>query len=170
MLIALSPLLTDLPTIVLSIYFLQLLSDNELIYGLLSVAGGLFLVYISIQDFRFDPNDGATGPAYRSSLKIGVITNLLSPHPYIFWTAIGAPAFIKAGEISVASQAFFIVGFYLMLVGAKVGVAMISAKAKDFLRSSAYKNIIRFMGLVLLALAAILLYDGVHMIIGKLSG
>jgi threonine/homoserine/homoserine lactone efflux protein len=92
------------------------------------------------------------------------MTNLLSPHPYIFWTVIGAPTFIKAGTISVVSQVLFVFGLYLMLVGSKVVVAIVSAKAKNFIRSSAYQNIIRFMGLVLLVLACILLYEGFQLL------
>jgi len=163
-LISLSPLLTDLPIVVVSIYALQHISNIDAIYGLLSIGGGLFLIYLGIGNFR-DYTPKSTGsPNYKNSVKIGIITNLLSPHPYIFWLVIGAPTFIRAAKSSTASQVLFIFGFYMMLVGSKVVVAILSAKIKGFLKSSAYRIINGVMGVILLIIAATMIYDGIALI------
>ena len=163
-LISLSPLLTDLPIILISVYSLQLIADIDLIYGLLSIAGGLFLIYLGIQNFKFDPQKSVVASNYRISIKNGIITNLLSPHPYIFWLIIGAPTFVKAGKSSTLSQALFIIGFYVLLIGSKIAVAIIAAKAKDFLQSSTYTNITKVMGLIFLVLASVMIYDGIGLL------
>jgi len=163
-LISLSPLLTDLPIIFVSVYALQFIANIDLVYGLLSIGGGIFLIYMGIQNFKFDTPKNATTPGYKNSLKIGIITNFLSPHPYIFWLVIGAPTIVRASKTSTASQVLFILGFYMLLVGSKIGVAIISARVKDFLKSSTYKAINWFMGFILLAIAIIMVYDGIALL------
>ena len=163
-LIALSPLLTDLPIILFSIFFMHLFSNTDLILGILSISGGLFLIYLGVQNFKTTIHKDVQVNNYKNSIKNGMTTNILSPHPYIFWITIGAPMFVKASKISNTSQILFIIGFYSLLIGSKVIVALISDKVKGFIRSSAYKNIMRFMGVILFVLASLMIYDGISLL------
>ena len=163
-LIAIAPLLTDLPIVFFSIYLLDLFSHTEAILGVLSIIGSVFLIYLAIQNFRFDLVPQNAASSYSSSIKYGAITNILSPHPYLFWITIGAPTFIQASEKGSASSIAFICGFYLLLIGSKISVAIISGVVKGFIRSSAYKNILRIMGVLLLFLAILLMYEGIKLL------
>lgn len=163
-LIALSPLITDLPIILVSVYLLSLFSNTNLILGILSVFGGIFLLYLGIQNFRVHDKERPPEVNYRNTIKSGVITNLLSPHPYIFWLTVGAPTVFKSVKVDSASPFFFITGFYIFLIGSKVAVALISDKAKGFMRSSAYKSTIKIMGLMLLVFAVLMIYSGINML------
>lgn len=164
MVIALSPILTDLPIILISVYLLTLFSNTELLLGILSISGGIFLIYLGIQNFRSGPKKEIQTSNYKNSIRNGMITNVLSPHPYLFWITIGAPMVISAAKISINSQVLFILGFYSLLIGSKVAVALISDRVKGFISSSAYKNIVMFIGLILLVLASIMIYDGVSLL------
>ena len=168
LLIAIAPLITDAPVVVLSIYLLNSFSDTDVLLGVLSLFGALFLVYLGIQNLRFNPKVKETNPGYGSSLKYGVVTNLLSPHPYIFWITIGAPTFIKASRNGLHGGFAFIIGFYLLLIGSKVVVAIISGMIKNIMQSSVYANVMKIMGAILLILAVLLIYDGYLLLINHI--
>lgn len=163
-LIALSPLITDLPIVLFSIFILKAFSNADLVVGILSVSGALFLLYLGVQNIRSKPSAVTIKSSYKASLKYGVITNLLSPHPYLFWITIGAPTFVKAGKTGAASSYVFILGFYLFLIGSKMVIALISAKVKGFVNSIIYYNVMRIIGLLLFIFSGIMMYNGVTLI------
>jgi len=159
-LIALSPILTDLPIIIATVYGLKAIGDVQTILGILSIIGALFLVYIGVQNLRLVQPASIDNRNYNNSLKRGVITNLLSPHPYIFWITIGAPTFIKASAQSGSAPYLFVAGFYLLLVGSKIGVALLTTSAKDFLHSKMYMLIIKLSGIIIIILAVFMGIEG----------
>lgn len=163
-LIALVPLITDLPIVLISIYLLKSIADTAYIFGPLSILGGLFLLYLGIQNLKFVPKDVKTKNSYRSSIKYGVFTNFLSPHPYLFWITIGAPAFIKAGDSGTIHSYLFVLGFYVLLIGAKITVALISNSIKGFLSSKSYQTIMKLIGIVLIFYGILLIYDGLKLL------
>jgi threonine/homoserine/homoserine lactone efflux protein len=163
-LMAFVPVITDFPIVFLSIFFLQSLSNTDFILGLISISGGLFLIYLAFQNFRFVPDSDNSKSGYGSSLKIGIITNFLSPHPYLFWITIGAPTFIKASNSATASSFVFIIGFYLVLISSKVLIAIISGKVKGVLGSTGYKNTMKIIGALLFILSGIIIYEGLLLV------
>lgn len=162
--IALAPLITDIPIVFFSILILNSIADTDIIIGVLSILGGLFLVYLGIQNFRFDATPTSEKLSTRLSLKYGIVANVLSPHPYVFWITIGAPTFLKASTNGSLASFSFIVGFYMLLIGSKVIIAIISGKIKGLLQSNAYKYIMHFMGLVLFFLAALMIYNTITLL------
>lgn len=165
LLIAIAPLITDAPIVVLSIYLLNSFPGTDVLLGVLSLFGAVFLIYLGIQNLRFNPKAKETNHGYGSSLKYGIVTNLLSPHPYIFWITIGAPTFIKASRNGLQDAFAFIIGFYLLLIGSKVVVAVVSGMIKNIMQSSVYAVVMKLMGAILLILAALLVYDGYRQLI-----
>ena len=53
------------------------------------------------------------------------MTNLLSPHPWLFWLTVGAAILAKAIAQNWLVAAAFLFGFYLLLVGSKVLIALL---------------------------------------------
>ena len=163
-LIAITPLITDLPIVLFSIYLLSSFSNIDLVLGILSIFGGVFLIYLAISNFKFKPKINSTGANYSSTIKYGVIANILSPHPYLFWITIGAPTFVKASKSGGIHSLVFILGFYVFLIGSKIAIAIISGEIKGLLNSDTYKNTMKFMGIILLLLGGIIIYEGCLMI------
>jgi threonine/homoserine/homoserine lactone efflux protein len=97
------------------------------------------------------------------SLQKGIITNFLSPHPYLFWITVGSPIVIKAYNINPLAAVLYIAGFYICLVGSKIIVAIVVDKSKTFLNSRAYVYVIRFLGLALIVFAVIFVRDGLRL-------
>lgn len=164
MLISIAPLITDLPIVLLSITILNSFQSTDLILGMLSITGAAFLIYLGIKNFSFNANSPNTKSSYTASIKYGIIANLLSPHPYLFWITIGAPIFTKASKTGAANSFGFIVGFYLLLVSSKIVIALISSRIKGFLNSNTYKNIMKLIGVVLFIFSGVMIYEGIRMI------
>jgi threonine/homoserine/homoserine lactone efflux protein len=161
---AMAPLLTDLPIILLSLLVLRPLSDSRIALGFISMAGGLFVLYLAYGCFRATRLDVADsrhkGP---HSLSQGAAVNALNPHPYLFWLTVGGPAIIKAWEAYPLSAIAFVTVFSGCIVGSKVLVAIIVGRSKQILSGKGYGYIMRVLGLMLLFFALLLFEDGLKL-------
>jgi len=163
-LVALAPLLTDVPIVVVSIFILSRFSHSDIILGTISLLGALFVGYLAYESITVKGialNEERPRP---QSLRKGVIANFLNPHPYLFWIAVGAPTLFKAYKAAFFSAVLFILGFYLSLVGSKILVAEMVHKSRDFLKSSFYVYSIRLLGVVLLLFAVLFVKDGLKLL------
>jgi threonine/homoserine/homoserine lactone efflux protein len=155
--VALTPLVTDAPIIVVALVVAAKLAQLRPLLGIVSLAGGAFVLYLawdSLRPVRVDPEAPPEPP--RSWLK-GIFTNLLSPHPWLFWLTVGAAILAKAIAQSWVVAAAFLIGFYLLLVGSKVGVALLTGRSRDLLAGRAYRVVMRVLA-VLLGFFALLLF------------
>jgi threonine/homoserine/homoserine lactone efflux protein len=157
--VSLAPLVTDLPIVAAAVIILAKLSDVQPLLGLIALGGAAFLVYLGIESLRFQGVDIGANPIRPQSLKKGVIANFLNPNPYLFWFSIGAPTVIKAARVDTLSAVLFVAGFYLLLVGSKLVVAVLVGKSRRLLNSKHYIYAIRCLGFVLLAFAGVFLCD-----------
>jgi len=159
-LVALAPLVTDLPILFISVFLLSKFSHSHFILGAISLMGALFIGYLAYESISVKAGRLNLQKIEPHSLRKGIIANFLSPHPYLFWIAVGAPMTLKACEVNLLSACLFILGFYLFLVGSKIFVAFVVDKSRDFLKSRAYIYTIRLLGVVLLIFAVLFLKDG----------
>lgn len=164
--VACAPLLTDIPIIIVCLVILSAFADMNLVLGILALIGGVYLFYLGISSFRFTGEDLDVAEVNPQSLKKGVMINFLNPSPYLFWTSIGGPLVLKSPDSSLISAMVFILPFYVLLVGSKVVIAVISGKSKHVLNSNHYRLIIRFLGLVLIGFGILFWRDGIRYIIG----
>jgi threonine/homoserine/homoserine lactone efflux protein len=161
--IASAPVLTDIPIILLSVFILKNLSGFNYVLGSISILGALFITYLAYESFTTKGIELDMQKIKIQSLGKGIITNILSPHPYLFWMTIGAPTILKAFRISPISGLSFIIGFYLFLVGSKITTAFIVDKSKSFLQSNTYIYIIRTSGFVLSVFSILFIRDGLKL-------
>jgi len=162
--VALAPILTDLPIITITLFILARLSGFHEILGGISLLGGVFILFLGFECLRtkgvkLDLEEGRP-----QSLKRGIIANALSPHPYLFWFSVGAPAVTRAADRSVFAVLAFIVSFYACLVGSKIVLAVVTGKSRSFLTGGKYINTMRVLGLLLLLLAVMLFRDGLRLL------
>lgn len=163
-LVSIAPALTDLPVIAVTVYILSGISDSSFFLGILSLAGAFFIGHLAYRNIMIRDINLSVHYDKPQSLRKGVITNFLSPHPYLFWTTIGAPTVMKAWQIGIPPAVSFIAGFYLLLIGSKILIALVVSKSKDFLQSRTYVYIIRTMGVILLFFAVLFLKEGLSML------
>ena len=163
--VALAPMITDLPIIIVTLFFLSKLSNFHEILGIISLIGGCFILFLGYKSIFIKPLELNLQKVKPKSLSKGVITNALSPHPYLFWFTVGAPIMTKAINQNVLFPLVFIISFYMFLVGSKVVLAVSVGKSKSLFSGNAYKYIMRFLGLVLCMLALALFRDGFQLLL-----
>jgi threonine/homoserine/homoserine lactone efflux protein len=152
--VAVGPLITDLPIIGVAVVLAAALPATGL--ALLGLGGGAFLMWSGVRALREPapaPVEAAAEPV-TGSLRRGAIVNLLNPHPWVFWIAVGVPVL---GDGGVADGIAFLVPFYIMLIGSKLVVAaVVGAGRARLLRGAGYRRALRVSG-ALLVLAGIAL-------------
>lgn len=161
--VALAPIITDLPIIILSIFILSALSDFHGMVGIISLAGSFFILFMGYQCIRTQGVENLKELQVKSIAK-GVLANALSPHPYLFWLSVGAPMVTRAWGQGIVEALAFIVGFYLFLVGSKILLAILVGRSKTLLTSNGYIYTMRFLGVVLCVLAIVLFHDGLKLL------
>jgi len=163
--VAVAPFVTDLPIILFTVLVLSQISNSHLMLALVSFCGSIFIMKMGVENII---RGGVTVSVERSrpqSFSRGVLANLLSPHPYLFWLSVGMPIMLKAMRVNFLAMASFLVSFYVLLVGSKVLLAVLVGKSKSFLSGTFYIYTMRFLGVVLCILAGILFYDGVNLLL-----
>jgi threonine/homoserine/homoserine lactone efflux protein len=128
--ITLAPLITDAPIIIAVLFVLQRVPP--IVVQLLSVAGGLFVLYLAWSLFKqwrshvqLQVNvEGAPPIGWRGLWRASIV-NWLNPNPYIFWTLVGGPTLIAALNQSIAYGVAFLVGMYGVFVSSMLIIAAV---------------------------------------------
>jgi threonine/homoserine/homoserine lactone efflux protein len=162
--VALAPIITDLPIIILTLFILAELSNFHKILGMVSLTGGFFILYLGFKSMDMKGGDLNTHETNLTPLKKGILANALSPHPYLFWFSVGAPTMTKAMHLNIIAPLVFIFSFYTFLVGSKILLAISVGKSKSFLIGKVYIYTMRILGLALCVLAFALFRDGLKLL------
>ncbi len=159
--VAASPLVTDAPIIAGSVYLARRALDLEGLFGWVSLAGAAYVLYLALETAR--ARFPSTEPAEQAprSLLTGVLVNLLSPHPYLFWLTVGAPTVVTAwSEQGPGAAAGFIAAFFTLLVGSKMALAILLGGSRQRISPRAYRAIMAILGVALAIFAVLLAIDG----------
>lgn len=158
--VALTPLVTDAPIILVALALASKLAELRPLLGVVSIAGAFFVLYLAWESFRpVRQNANAPAERPRSWLK-GIVTNLLNPHPWLFWLTVGAAILAKSLAQGWSVAAAFLFGFYLLLVGSKVMVALLAARSRNLLGGRGYRVAMRMLAVLLALFALLLLREG----------
>ncbi|MDQ1254122.1 MAG: hypothetical protein QG646_3342 [Euryarchaeota archaeon] len=145
--VALSPLITDLPIVLGVLFVLSHLANFNFIIGLIAFFGAAYLIYSGIESLKIKPGSFEINTGKKDALKRGVIVNFGNPHPYVFWLSIGGPIIFKSLNVHIWATILFIFGFYSLLVGSKVAVALIVERSRYFIKSKYYTYIVHALGI-----------------------
>lgn len=159
---AIAPLLTDAPIIILSVLLVGQLARFEPVLGIITLLGAAFLIYLAVESLSVRGVEIADENVEPRSIRKGFVTNLLNPHPYMFWFVIGAPTLLKAWGQGVPAAVLFITGLYVCLIGAKILIAWLVARSRGFLMSRGYVYVNRLLGVALIVFAILFTRDGLR--------
>ena len=163
--VALAPLVGDVFVIACCLILLAQLPS--VVFGLLSVGGGFYVLFLGWETLQTLPTAAVPTVAHTEhvlqSLRRGLAVNLLNPHPYLFWLTVGGPLVMQ----SYAHSAFgaivtFLSGFYGCLVGSKVLLALLVHSGRARLQSRGYRLTLQISGGLLLVLGAMLVWEGIR--------
>ncbi len=118
---AFSPLIVDIPIIILLVFLLGSLPEAAL--ALIRSGGGLFLLWLAWmgwQSWRSGVYLGqkteseviAIAPSRRAIFSKALLINALSPGPYLFWSTITGPLLIEALNQSLVHGLSLLAAFY----------------------------------------------------------
>jgi len=158
--IAFSPLVTDAPIIALALALAAKMAQLRPLLGIVSIAGGAFVLYLAWDGFRPARVAAEAQDEHPGSWLKGILTNLLNPHPWLFWLTVGAATLAKAMAQNWLAAAAFLCGFYLLLVGSKVLVVMLAARSRGFLAGRPYRVVMRILAVLLVFFALLLFREG----------
>jgi threonine/homoserine/homoserine lactone efflux protein len=161
--VAIAPLISDLPIVSFVLFILSNLIGHNLIIGIFSLLGACYLIYLGVENLKIKIKDLEVKLDRKDGLKRGVTVNLLSPRPYLFWLSIGGPIVFRSLGIGISATILFVVGFYSLLVGSKICIALIVEKSKSFIQSKYYVHIIQSLGIALMLFALVFVYEGLRL-------
>ena len=158
--VALSPLITDLPIILITVLILGRLARFDMFLAVISFAGAIFLAYLGIESLRTRELSIRLQTSDSGSLKKGIIANFLNPSPYLFWATVGTPLMLKAYKTDLLTSILFMMSFYVFLIGSKVVIAFLVDRTKQFINQKFYLILMRTLGIILIVFSLIFLYEG----------
>ncbi len=168
--VAVAPLLTDLPIVVISmLVFSALPPAFELA---LTLGGALFILYLAweiAQDARSAhltdtrTMQSASAP---SDLWRGMVVNFLSPHPWLFWMGVAGPILASAWQSDPWAGVSFLAGFYGLLIGTKVLAAVAMAGGRHLLDDRWYRRLLLASALLLLFFSLRLFWNAIGALMG----
>lgn len=157
--VAIAPLLTDAPIILVCVLLVSALPDGFATF--LALGGGLYVGYLGLHTLydarqaRLEIAKNVAPP--RQDIWRGFLVNLLSPNPWLFWLSVGSPVLTTAWRTTLLGAFGFLAGFYLLLVGSKIGVAWAVAGGRHYLTETAYRWLLAGSGLLLIFFGGVLL-------------
>jgi len=158
--VALAPLITDPPIILVTMLVLTKVKHSDHILGVLSAIGGLYVAYMAYESLFSNASDTpASKNAVPRTLTKAITVNFLSPHPYLFWLTAGGSLILEAWRIGPAVPVVFVACFYACLVGAKLAVAVVIGRTRHMITGAAYTYTMRVLGGLLAVFAALLIWN-----------
>ncbi len=162
--IALSPLMTDVPIILLMV---GLLSQLPPAFGpILNIIGAFALFFIAYRTFVELKNpaqlDGQISqPASRKVLMRGMAMNFLNPAPYIFWGTITGPLLRQAFTESIGAGGLFLLCFYGTFLGLMLVFMVVFDRARGL--DPRIIRVLSFFSVLMMAVLSVsLLVQGIN--------
>jgi len=162
--VAVAPLVTDLPIILATVFLLSRFSGFHQVLGGISLLGGAFVLYLGYKSLRTKGVSIHLEEQRPRSLTKGILVNALSPYPYLFWFSVGGPTMVQAMEKGTVGPLVFVGSFYVLLIGTKAALALLTGRFKSFLTGKVYIHTMRALGVIMCALALALFREGLRLL------
>jgi threonine/homoserine/homoserine lactone efflux protein len=154
---AFAPLISDGPIAVLVLIVLS--AVPPILVNYLRLIGGAFLLYLAFEAWQswraFDSENKILEAPNPNRLLKAAIINWLNPNPYFGWSIFLGPAVITGWRLSPPNGIALLVGFYVTIVVAAIGIIVLFAAART-LGPKVRRSLI---GLSSMALACLGLYQ-----------
>lgn len=158
--VALIPLGTELPILLVSVLILTGLPDSVLRW--IGIAGGLLILYMAWRVLQ-DAQDPALGEGDLDSLKGRylrvALVGLLAPGPWVFWFLIAGPLFLNRWSVSPWHGIIFVLAFFVCFIGMMMLVAGGVARGRKQLSHKWYRRALQGAGVVLFIVGSVLIWQ-----------
>jgi len=158
--VSLAPLLTDGPLLLAGALLVSSLTTLDLALGVISCCGAAFLLWLAWDAASASPPVmDSTSNQDPGSVRKSLGTNLLNPHPYLFWFAVGGPLLVDAWTQGASSALAFLVGFFGCLIGSKMTLAVLTHRVGSRLSSTGYTWTMRVLAIAMVGFAGYFAHD-----------
>ncbi len=159
--LAFAPLISDAVPVFVSIVLARAMPEG-FARGL-AIVGGVVVFGLGVRSARLREEDEfeevAISPA-RDYLR-GAFVNILNPHPWIFWLGAGAPLLKVAFDRSLGNGLAWLGVFYLGLIGAKVGFAVVIGRGRNVLRGPWLHRTVVASAILMMGVGVWLVWSGI---------
>jgi threonine/homoserine/homoserine lactone efflux protein len=112
-----APLISDGPIALVCLFILGSLPPDLLLY--IQLAGGFFILYLAFQAAKSwkkgKDNVKVTDVSPRRTLLDATVVNFLNPGPYLGWSLVIGPLFLKGWKEAPLNGISLLAGFYLTM-------------------------------------------------------
>ena len=128
-----SPLISDIPIIILVLFLLSQLP--AWLIQILHIAGAFFLFYLVYDTYKtwknFDVNKKREVQTNQQTLFKAALVNFLNPNPYLGWSLVMGPLFLKGYNEAPIYGVILVISFYATLVAGIAGIIILFAVARN---------------------------------------
>ncbi len=167
-LVAFAPMITDAVIVAATVWLFS--HVPEWILHAMTVLGALMIGYIAWDTWRSIKEQSTDSQSSRTNAKglwHAVMVNIINPHAWLFWVVVGSPITVRYAHISFWYAAFFIISFYVLLVGIKVVLAVGIDRGLSFTGGKGKIWTLRITALALVILAVAMGITGIAELIPK---
>lgn len=158
--VALVPLVTEIPVLVVSILVLTQLPESVLRW--IGICGGVLVLYMAWR-VEMDAKNPALEDSEIASMKHHLLrvalVGVLAPAPWVFWFLIAGPLFLNRWHVSPWHGIGFLLIFFSCFVGMMMLVAWAVASGRKKLSRKWYRRVLRGAGAVLAVLGCVLIWQ-----------
>jgi threonine/homoserine/homoserine lactone efflux protein len=130
---AFAPLISDIPVVVIVLFLLS--NVPVMVLNILQLAGGIFLIYLAYGAYNtwrsFDVNKKVEVHSGSKTMMKAALVNFLNPNPYIGWSLIMGPLFLKGYHETPSNGIALLVSFYSTLIVCSMGIMILFSFAKN---------------------------------------
>ncbi|MEJ2616216.1 MAG: LysE family transporter [Ignavibacteriaceae bacterium] len=152
-----SPLISDIPIIIIVLFLLS--HFPSWLIQILHFGGAIFLFYLTYDTYRTWKNIDSTKKievqSNQQTLFKAALVNFLNPNPYLGWSLVMGPLFLKGYNEAPINGIILIIGFYATLVAGIAGIIILFA----FTRNLGTKVVKIMLGISIIGLALFGLYQ-----------
>ena len=164
--VALAPVMTDGPLLIGAALLASRISGIDAALGAIGLVGAGFLLFLAWESWGATEVSLEAEPGDAGSVMRAILTNLLNPHPYVFWVAIGGPLVADAWVDGPVSTAGFLVGFFGCLCGSKIGLAWAVGANRKRIGGAGYVWTMRALAVALVVFAGLFAFDAMNRLAG----
>jgi threonine/homoserine/homoserine lactone efflux protein len=153
--VAISPVLSDNPVVLMSLTVLAALPDKAA--AVMALAGAGYVTLLGVTTIReAETAELSTSTDTAPALRSALLVNLFNPHSWLFWMSAGAPLLLSAWNANPAFGLMFLAGSYLLFLGTKLAIALLIARARGHVNQTWYRRLLVTTGILLLAAASLI--------------
>ena len=162
-----APLITDGPLLAIGLSLSIHIDGIRALTAILGALGAIVLLWIALDTWRAGrPNSGVNlieeePGGTPGSLRKAILTNLVNPHPYVFWLTVGGPVARDALTVGTINLTLFVGAFGFTLVGSKCVLVWLVDRYKKVFRGRFYTLTLRLLALGLVAIAVQFAHEAV---------